>query len=71
MRRMVRATLVAATGLAAIAVAVPSAMAKQHPTPSPDALAVAAADRVPVSNGAVNLDVAAGSAVIITLDGCD
>jgi len=29
------------------------------------------ADRVPVSNGAVNLDVAAGSAVIITLDGCD
>src|SRR5438876_763166 len=43
-RRMVRATLVAATGLAAIAVAVPSAMAKQHPTPSPDALAVAAAD---------------------------
>jgi len=29
------------------------------------------ADRVPVRNGTVNLDVAAGSAVIITLDGCD
>jgi len=48
-RRMVRATLVAATGLAAVAVAVPSALAKQQPTPSPDALAVAAADRATAS----------------------
>ena len=45
MKRMVRASLVAIPVLAAVAVAVPSAMARQSPTASPDALAVAAADR--------------------------
>src|SRR5256886_6288876 len=44
-KRMVRASLVAIPVLAAVAVAFPTAMARESPTASPDALAVAAADR--------------------------